>query len=85
MAVIFREKHLRVEVPLTVDGINLRYDAKKNVMKKIVVLPMSSLRRITNNNEKRPAHLRATITVVEGDKLERAPAKPKQKAAPVKD
>lgn len=69
----FSQKHLRLEIPLTTDGMNLNYDENNQVRKKIVVLPYSAKRAIESNQAKKPAHLKAKITVVEGDKLPKQP------------
>jgi hypothetical protein len=69
MSLLFKQKHLRVESPLTTDGMNLRYDENGKNPKKITVLPMSAKLKLESNQAKKPPHLRATITVVEGDKI----------------
>lgn len=66
MPLPFQTKHLRVEIPLTTDGMNLKYVNGKPQYK-IVVLPFSAKRNIESNQVKKPDHLKAKITVVEGD------------------
>lgn len=68
MPLPFQTKHLRVEIPETIDGMNLKHNEEGKVPRKIVVLPMSAKRNIESNNAKKPTHLQAKITVVEGDK-----------------
>lgn len=69
MPLVFQQKHLRLEVPQTKDGMNLKYDANNKVKTKIVIAPFSAKKRLEAVNAKKPPHLQATITVVEGDKV----------------
>ena len=64
----FRQPHLRAEIPLTVDGMNLKYDENGKNPKKIVILPLSAELKFKSNQAKKPEHLRAKVTRVEGDK-----------------
>jgi len=70
MSLLLSKKHLRVEIPQTIDGINLLYDEQMKVVIKTVYLPFSAKRSIESNQAKKPEHLRAKITIEDGDLLE---------------
>jgi len=75
MSLLLSKKHLRVEIPQTIDGIHLLYDDNKNVVIKTVYLPFSAKRSIESNQAKKPDHLRAKITIEEGDLVEKTDLK----------
>ena len=67
MSLLLSKKHLRVEIPQTIDGVNLLYDENQKVVIKTVYLPFTAKRSIESNQSKKPKILQAKITVVEGD------------------
>jgi hypothetical protein len=73
MSVLLSKKHLRVEIPQTIDGINLLYDENGKVVIKTVYLPFTAKRNIESNQAFLPTHLQAKITPVEGDLAVRSP------------
>ena len=75
MSLLLSKKHLRVEIPQTVDGINLLYDENRRVVTKTVYLPFSAKRMIVSNQAKKPEHLQAKITEEEGDLVEKTDLK----------
>ncbi len=71
MSLLLSKKHLRVEIPQTIDGINLLYDDNGKVIIKTVYLPFTAKRNIESNQAFLPTHLQAKITIVEGDLVEK--------------
>jgi len=71
MSLLLSKKHLRVEIPQTIDGVNLLYDDNKRVVIKTVFLPFSAKRDIESYMAKQPKQLQAKIEVVEGDLVEK--------------
>ena len=67
MSLLLSKKHLRVEIPQTIDGMNTLIGDDGKVVYKTVYLPFSAKLKIESNQAKRPKHLQAKITVVEGD------------------
>ena len=67
MSLLLSKKHLRVEIPLTADGVTLLYDDNQRPVTKVVFLPLSAKLKIESNQAKKPKALQAKITVVEGD------------------
>ena len=67
MSLLLSKKHLRVEIPQTIDGINILYDENKRPVIKTVFLPFTAKRNIESNQAFLPEHLQAKITIVEGD------------------
>jgi hypothetical protein len=74
----FSQKHLRVETPLTTDGVTLAYDENSQVKKRITYLPMSAKRFLEKQNANLPNHLKATITEI--DAIAQAKQPPVNKA-----
>ena len=72
MSLLLSKKHLRVEVPQTIDGINSLLDDNNRLVTKTVYLPFSAKRMIESNQAKKPKHLQAKITVEEGDLVEKS-------------
>lgn len=66
MPAVMEGAHIRVEVPLTSDGVNLLYDSEKRVKYKTVYLPLTAKRYIESKSAKLPKHLQYTITTVNG-------------------
>jgi len=75
MSLLLSKKHLRVEIPQTIDGKNLLYDDNRLPVMKTVFLPFSAKRSIESNQSKRPKELQAKITVVEGDLIQKTNTK----------
>ena len=75
MSLLLSKKHLRVEVPQTIDGINSLLDDNNRLVTKTVYLPFSAKRMIESNQAKKPKHLQAKITVEEGDLVEKTELK----------
>jgi len=75
MSLLLSKKHLRVEVPQTIDGINSLLDENNRLVTKTVFLPLSAKRMIESNMAKKPKHLQAKITVEEGDLVEKTDLK----------
>ena len=75
MSLLLSKKHLRVEIPQTTDGVNLLYDENMRPVIKTVFLPFTAKRTVESNQAKKPKHLQAKITVVEGDLIEKKAAK----------
>ena len=67
MSLLLSKKHLRVEIPQTIDGMNTLIGDDGKAVIKTVFLPLSAKLKIESNQAKRPKHLQAKITVVEGD------------------
>jgi len=67
MSLLLSKKHLRVEIPQTIDGTTILYDEKRNPVTKTVYLPFSAKLKVESNQAKKPKHLQAKVTVVEGD------------------
>ena len=67
MSLLLSKKHLRVEIPQTIDGTTILYDENRRPVMKTVFLPFSAKRSLESNQSKKPPHLQAKITVVEGD------------------
>ncbi len=71
MSLLLSKKHLRVEIPQTIDGVNSLLDENNKLVTKTVFLPFTAKRMIESNQAKKPKHLQAKITVVEGDLQEK--------------
>lgn len=71
MSLLLSKKHLRVEIPQTIDGMNVLVDENNKVVTKTVFLPFSAKLKIESNQAKKPKHLQAKITVVEGDLVQK--------------
>ena len=71
MSLLLSKKHLRVEIPQTIDGMNLLYDENMKPVIKTVYLPFTAKRVIESNQAKKPKQLQAKITTVEGDLTEK--------------
>lgn len=67
MSLLLSKKHLRVEIPLTIDGMNSLIGDDGRAVTKTVYLPFSAKLKVESNQAKKPKHLQAKITVVEGD------------------
>ena len=67
MSLLLSKKHLRVEIPITIDGTTILYDEKRHPVTKTVFLPFSAKRMVESNQAKKPTHLQAKITTVDGD------------------
>ena len=67
MSLLLSKKHLRVEIPQTIDGMNALIGDDGRVVLKTVFLPFTAKRVVESNQAKKPKHLQAKITVVEGD------------------
>lgn len=65
------QDHLRVTKPMTIDGINLKYDANKQLVTKTFLLPLTAKRPLEQQNLKLPHQLRLTIEVVKGHAVQR--------------
>lgn len=64
---IHGKKFLRVETPITSDGINLKYDENGKVQYKTTFLPITAKKEIERNDARSPKHLQKKITVMSGD------------------
>ena len=82
MSLLLKKKHLLIEVPQTIDGINLRYDAFGKPVIKTTILPLSAERSVKSNQSKKPAHLQGKITVREGDIPEKKVVKKNEEFTP---
>jgi len=71
MSLLLSKKHLRVEIPLTIDGMNSLIGDDGRAVTKTVFLPFSAKLKIESNQAKKPKHLQAKITVVDGDFAEK--------------
>ncbi len=58
-------KKLVVITPQTTDGINLKYDANKQVVVKESIVELAAKKNFESLNAKRPEHLRHTFKVIE--------------------
>jgi cob(I)alamin adenosyltransferase len=75
MSLLLSKKHLRVEIPQTIDGMNTLIGDDGRAVIKTVFLPFTAKRTVESNQAKKPKHLQAKITVVEGDLIEKKAAK----------
>lgn len=86
MPSVINGNHLRVEIPQTTNGINLRYDSERNVVHKTIFLPLSAERYIRNKSSRLPKHLQYNITkVMQGAPAPAAPASGEKGNAPKKE
>lgn len=70
---VISKPHLQVSVPVTTNGILLKYDGNGQPSFKTKYLPLSAERRLVQRNKRLPEHLRLKIQKVD----------PAQVAAPV--
>ena len=75
MSLLLSKKHLRVEIPQTIDGMNTLIGDDGRVVTKIVFLPFTAKRVLESNQAKKPKHLQAKVTVVEGDLVQKTSLK----------
>lgn len=61
------KKFLKVETPITIDGINLKYDQNNQVQYKETFLPITAKKEIERNAARLPKQLQPKITVMSGD------------------
>ena len=75
MSLLLSKKHLRVEIPQTIDGMNALIGDDGRVVIKTVFLPFTAKRVVESNQAKKPKHLQAKITVEEGDFVQKGTIK----------
>jgi hypothetical protein len=61
-------RFLKVETPVTSDGINLAYDNQQRPLFKTTFLPLTARKELERNAAKLPKHLKPTITVMSNEK-----------------